>query len=104
MTTPIQDEIAARVRAETAEEIADLRRQLETQNMGSEVCGVVREAANELFQGNCAFVIDDIGLMAAVANWALLNGIPDEMNPEILPKSKAAAARRAAIEARKATS
>jgi hypothetical protein len=88
--------VAARVRAETAQEIEALRQQIENQNMGSEVCGMVRAAAKELFQGNCAFVDDDICLVAAVANWALLNGIPDEMNPEILPKSKAAAVARCA--------
>lgn len=72
----------------------NLRARSAAAGLDSSVCDYVRSVAKELFQGNCTFVIDDIDFMAATANWALLNGIPDELNPEILPMAKKAAQER----------
>lgn len=58
-------------------------------DMDAEIVALVRKHAAELFAGNCAFADDDLDLMAACAKWALNNGVPDEINPQIIRKAKA---------------
>ena len=60
-----------------------------TAHHDAEVVGLLRAAAKEVFGGNCGFVDDDLALLKACAVWAIKNGIPDDLNPGIIPRAKA---------------
>lgn len=54
----------------------------------AEIVGDVRRLANEVTGGNCSFADDDIKVLAVLAKWAILNGCPDDIAPNILPKAR----------------
>jgi len=76
-------------RGQLVETIVRLQEKYRYADLDGCVVGYVRDAAKNTFAGNCTFVDDDIHLLTFCARWALLNGIPDEMNTEIIPKAKA---------------
>lgn len=59
-----------------------------TAGANSEIVGTVRRVAYEVTGGNCAFVEDDIRVLGALAKWAILNGVPDEICPSIIYKAR----------------
>jgi hypothetical protein len=58
-------------------------------SMNDEVIGELRKQARDTFGGNCSFADDDLRLLTVCAQWAILNGIPEEINPQIIRKAKA---------------
>lgn len=76
-------------RGQLLETVVRLQEKYRYADLDGCVVGYVRDAAKKTFAGNCTFVDDDLHLITVCARWALLNGIPDEMNPEIIPKAKA---------------
>jgi hypothetical protein len=58
-------------------------------SIDAEIVEMLRAAAKEVFGANCSFADDDLLLLKVCAKWAIQNGIPDELNTEIIPRAKA---------------
>lgn len=95
-------DIAAMDRAGLLQKIASLEAKYRFADLDGCVTHYVRQSAEEVFAGNCTFVDDDLKLLTFCARWALQNGIPDELCPNIFPKAKAAVSQRPDEEARRA--
>ncbi len=87
-------DIEAMDRAQLLQKIANLEAKYRFADLDGCVTHYLRKAAKETFAGNCAFVDDDLTLLTVCAKWALRNGIPDELCPDIFPKAKAANSQR----------
>lgn len=55
----------------------------------AEIVALVRLRMHEVTGVNCGFADDDIAVLATLAKWALENGVPDELSPNIIPLAKA---------------
>jgi hypothetical protein len=77
-------------RAQLLQKIAKIEAKYRFADLDGCITSYLRKAARETFAGNCAFADDDLKLLTFCARWALANGIPDDLCPEIFPKAKAA--------------
>lgn len=83
-------DLEAMDKAQLIEKIVRLEEKYRYAELDGCVVGYVRDAAKDTFAGNCTFVDEDLHLMTFCARWALENGIPDDLCPNIFPKAKAA--------------
>lgn len=83
-------DIEAMGRAQLIQKIAALEAKYRFADLDGEITGYLRMAAKETFAGNCGFADDDLRVLTFCARWALANGIPDDLCPNIFPKAKAA--------------
>lgn len=51
--------------------------------MGDELCIAVREAANRVTGGNCAFADDDLALLVHLAERAVMAGLFDRLHWQV---------------------
>lgn len=76
-------------RASLLQVIANLEAKYRFADIDGCITSSLRDAAKQVFAGNCAFADDDLNLLRFCAKWALENGIPDDLCPNIFPKAKA---------------
>lgn len=70
----------------TEAEVEDLSARLAT---AEEALGEISRITHETLGSTCGFADDNIKVLAALAVWALQNGVPDSISPNIIPRAKA---------------